>query len=132
MRYKSNESQLTSIVRILDDLITKYPAKTVGEEIIEELVNNVFIKLQKKANQLYANKNGWAFNLTTLEGKALWIYFQTTSMDTDKFPYEATQVQKLFTELDKEYARTKSKNHGDRTLAPGASKRRLDSPARQN
>ena len=132
MRFKTTNSQLVGIVVLLDMALTEFRAETVQGEIIEELVNRVFIKLQNKAMQLYASPSGYNFTLSDLEAKAFWVFFQRMKLPSEDFDFEVTQIQSMFNQIDNKYARTKTGNYANRGLAQGASTRGLDSPTRQN
>lgn len=132
MRFKTTNSQLVGIVVLLDKALSEFRAETVQGEIIEELVNRVFIKLQNKAMQLYASPNGYNFTLSDLEAKAFWVFFQRAKWPDEGFGFEVNEIQSLFNQIDNKYARTKTGNYANRGLAQGASTRRLDSPPRQD
>lgn len=127
MRVKCNRSQLDGLVLILGVMLDSNPSTNIGEEIIYELVNKVYIKIHNKATQLYLAR--YDFTLTDLEAKALWVYYQNTPIDAQSHPYESTQLQALFNQIDKQYGGSTQRGFRGRELAPGTSTRRLGSPA---
>ncbi|QNK63972.1 hypothetical protein H7F33_05625 [Pedobacter sp. PAMC26386] len=127
MRFKATKDQLEGMVRLLEYLLAQYPAENVAEELLEELVNKTYMKLLNKSRQLYCNNNSWSFTLSSLEAKALYLFYQNTYIDDTAFPYEANFLQNIYKQIDQQYGRTKPRNQENRGLATGSPNHRLDS-----
>ncbi|QXU42069.1 hypothetical protein [Pedobacter sp. D749] len=130
MRFKANKDQLEAVVKMLGMMLDSFPAETIEEEVFEEIVNKIFIRLQAKSLQIYCNKNSWAFSLNAIEAKCIHIFCKNTYLDEVNYHYEAHQLRKIFNEIDKIYGRIKAKNSPNRGIVTESPVYRLDRPSR--
>lgn len=101
MKIKTNYTQLSGVVLLLDELLKINKPQDIAEKLVHGIVFKVFQKLRIKSET--PGRSGYGITLSDQDALALFVFLNHVDLMTESYPFEAVLIQGISDEIHKNY-----------------------------